>query len=116
MEKIIIKHDPERYENIFNMYAFTNENNDAYVFYNILNKVKIPEDLDESVFEYYKIDSEMPLTTISYRIYRSQHLWWLIMAVNNIKNPIKLIERASIIKVIKVNYLDTVLESLKQKL
>jgi hypothetical protein len=116
MDKIIIKHDPERYENIFNMYEFTNENNDSYVFYNILSKVQLPQDLDESVFEYYKIDSEMPLTTISYRIYQSQHLWWLIMVVNNFKNPVKLLERGSIIKVIKVNYLDTVLESLKQKL
>ena len=116
MDKIIIKHDPERYENIFNMYEFKNENNNSYVFYNILNKIEIPENLDESVFEYYKIDSEMPLTTISYRVYQSQHLWWLILAVNNFKNPIKLLERGSIIKVIKINYLDTVLESIKQKL
>jgi hypothetical protein len=116
MDKITIKHDPERYENIFNMYEFTNSNDDSYVFYNILNKVQLPNNLDESIFEYYKVDSEMPLTTISYNIYKSQHLWWLIMAINKIRNPIKLLDRGSIIKIIKIDYLDIILESLKQKL
>jgi hypothetical protein len=115
MDKIDIKHDPERYENIFNMYEFKNSNDDKYVFYNILSKVTLPPDLDKDVFAYYNIDAHTPLTTLSYKIYGTQHLWWLIMVVNNIKNPVKLLESGSIIKVIKKDYLDLIFDSIKKK-
>ena len=85
MEQIIITNDPERYENIFNMYQFKTDKGDTYAFYNILSKVTIPSDLDESVFSYVAIESEIPLTTLSYNIYKTQYLWWLIMIVNNIR-------------------------------
>ena len=116
MNKIDIIHDAERYENIFNMYELTNENNDTYAFYNITNKVKIPDNLDASVYDYYKIESEIPLTTLSYKLYKTQHLWWLILLVNNLKNPIKLISGGSTLKVIKPEYLDIIFDSIKQKI
>lgn len=116
MYKISLTNEPERYENIFNAYELTNENNDSYVFYNILSKVSIPSDLDDSVFQYFIVQSEMPLTSLSNDIYKSQHLWWLIMAVNNIKNPVRLIAGGSKIKIIKPEYLDNVLNSIKQKI
>lgn len=116
MEKITLTNEPERYENIFNVYQLTNENNDVYAFYNILSKVSIPSDLDDKVFQYLIVQSEMPLTTLSHDIYKSQHLWWLIMAVNNIRNPIRLIAGGSKIKIIKPEYLEMVLNSIKQKI
>ena len=116
MNKITLTTEPERYENIFNAYQFKNENNDVYVFYNILSKVSIPSDLADDVFQYFIVEAEMPLTTLSYDIYNSQHLWWLIMAVNNIKNPVKLIAGGSKLKIIKPDYLDSVLNSIKQKI
>jgi hypothetical protein len=116
MEKITIVHDSERYENIFNMYTTTNSNGDVYAFYNILSRVSIPSDLDDSVFDYHVLVSEMPLTTISYSIYKTQHLWWLILIVNNIKNPVRLISSGSKIRIIKPEYLDMVLNSIKQKI
>jgi hypothetical protein len=115
MEIIKVIHDPERYENIFNMYEVTNKNGDPYVFYNILTKVSIPKDLDSTVYEYYRIDSEIPLTTLSYRLYNTQHLWWLILATNNIKNPVKLIAGGSVLKVIKKDYLDIIFNAIKEK-
>jgi hypothetical protein len=116
MEKIIINHDPERYENIFNMYQFDTDNNDNYVFYNILSKLILPSNLDDNIFEYYMVDSEMPLTTLSYKFYKTQHLWWLILLANNIKNPVKLIKSGSSIRVIKPEYLATIYDSIKQKI
>jgi hypothetical protein len=116
MQKINIRHDLDRYENIFNMYQFTTSNNDTYTFYNILSKISIPGDLDPIVYELYEVDSELPLTTLSHSLYGSQHLWWLIMVLNGIKNPVKLIEAGSIIKIIKNEYLDLVFDSLKNKI
>lgn len=116
MEKIEITHNPERYENIFNMYEFNTENNDTYVFYNILSKITIPANLDDTIYDYYIIDSEMPLTTLSYKFYKTQHLWWLILAVNNLKNPVKLIKAGSTIKILKSDYLSLIYNSIKQKI
>lgn len=116
MEKIDVKHGPERYENIFNMYMLKNSNNDNYYFYNILNKITLPDDLDENIFEYIRVPSNMPLTGMSYNIYGSQYLWWLIMLTNNIKNPVKLLASGSIIKVIKNDYLKIVFDSIGDKI
>jgi hypothetical protein len=116
MEKIKITHEPERYENIFNMYQFDTSNKDTYVFYNILSKISVPNDLDPNVYQYYKIESQTALTTLSHKLYGSQHLWWLIMVLNNLKNPVKLIESGSILKIIKSEYLDLIFDSLKNKI
>lgn len=116
MEKIIVVNDPERYENIFNMYKFDTDNGDTYAFYNILSKVVIPPNLNDNVFDYISVEASIPLTTLSYNLYKTQHLWWLIMTVNNIKNPVKLLQAGSIIKIIKLDYIDTILNSLKNKI
>jgi hypothetical protein len=115
MKQVYYTHNPERYENIFNMYEFNNENDNTYIFYNILSKVTIPSDLDNDVYDYYVVESEMPLTTLSYRLYKTQHLWWLIMAVNKLSNPVKLLAAGAVIKVIKVEYLDIIFNSIKNK-
>jgi hypothetical protein len=116
MEKVTITHNPERYENIFNMYQFDTDNKDTYVFYNILSKISIPANLDSNIYEYYIVDAEMPLTNLSYKFYKTQHLWWLIMITNGIKNPVKLINSGSVIKIIKPDYLGSVYSSIKQKI
>lgn len=113
MERIKITHPPERYENIFNTYTVENDNGNKYAFYNILNKVTIPDDIDSSVFEYYTIPAYMPLTTVSYRIYQTMFLWWLIMVVNKIQNPVKLLAPGTVIRVIRKEYIDSVISSIK---
>ena len=116
MEKIIITHEPDRYENIFNVYQFDTSNNDTYVFYNIMSKISLPNDLDPIVYQLYRIESQIALTTLSHKLYGSQHLWWLIMVLNNLRNPVKLIESGSVLKIIKSEYLDLVLDALKNKI
>jgi hypothetical protein len=114
MKQTQINHPAEYYENIFNAYEFENENNNRYVCYNILNKVSLPNDIDDQVFTYVTVPGSMPLTTISYRIYNNMHLWWLIMVVNKLTNPVKLLAPGTIIKVIKPQFLPQVLDSIKK--
>ena len=116
MDKIEISHAQDRYENIFNMYSLSGTNGDIYYFYNILNKLTIPSDLDDSVFEYIRLESNMPLTDVSFKVYQSQYLWWLILIVNKIRNPVKTIQSGSILKIIKPEYLNSVFESIKNKI
>lgn len=116
MEQIKINHDIERYENIFNLYELENSEGNKYVFYNILNKVSFPDGLSEALFDYYKIEDKIPLTALSYNIYNTQYLWWLIMAINEIKNPVKCIEPGSVLKILKADYLDLIFDKIKEKI
>lgn len=112
MNQVQIQHSQERYENIFNMYEVENSNFDKYVFYNISSKVTLPDNLNDNVFDYWTVPGLMPLTTISYRIYGTQHLWWLIMIANKLKNPVKLLAPGTTIKAIKPDYLDQIYKSI----
>lgn len=114
MDQVILTHPKERYENIFNAFELENANNDHYVFYSILNKISIPKDIDPEVFDYYTIPGRMPFTTISYVLYGSISLWWLVLLVNGIKNPTKLLTPGTVIKVIRKEYVPLVLDSIKQ--
>jgi len=101
-----------RYENIFKVYTKGQNNN---FYYNILKKIKIPNDINENIFDFVTYPEAMPLTTLSYRIYGTTYLWWLIMIVNNIKNPIK-IESGRKIRIVKKAFLKVLLNSIKQQL
>lgn len=74
-----------RYENIFNLY----QNDISQYYYNILAKVNFPSDIEESFYETYVVaGNSTPWTLISYQIYGTTLLWWLVCAVNNIQNPV----------------------------
>jgi hypothetical protein len=86
-----------------------------YYFYNIGKKITLPDNIDEGVFDYFSVPDTLPLTTISYQVYGTIHLWWLILMTNNIQNSLKLISPGSVIKIIKKEYVSTILDSLKQR-
>ncbi len=100
-----------RYENIFKLY----KHSDDYYYYNILKKIVIPEDINEQIFDFVKFPQRMPLTTLSFKIYGTTYLWWLILIVNNITNPFS-IEPGRKIRYVKKDFLKIVLESIKQQL
>ncbi len=100
------------YENIFRAYKTGPKD---FLYYNILKKIDIPDNINETLFEYIEIPSSLPLTTLSFRIYGTTYLWWLIMIVNKIDNPAK-IESGKKIKFIKKPFLRTVLEGIKAQL
>jgi len=94
-----------RYENLFNVYQ---NNNDQY-FYNILSKVNFPTNLDSTYFDTYVIPNRnMPYTLISYKLYGTILLWWLICSANNITNPVFYLEPGTKIKVLKPDLVSAV--------
>lgn len=102
----------EYYENIFNMYQTQDE--DAYNYFNISNKVEIDtNNIDERYIEYFYIDAPIPLTTLSYRIFGTQHLWWLIVAMNKL-NPIDVPSAGTVIVVPKQQFVNEVLNAIKR--
>ena len=101
-----------RYESIFKVYETGDKD---FFYYNILKKIRLPGELDNNLFNTVAYNEALPITTLSYRIYGTTYLWWLIMVVNNISNPAK-IPGGSRIKFIKKEYLKPTIDSIKQQL
>jgi hypothetical protein len=104
----------ERYENIFNVYTQNKDESNEYYYYNILRKVSIDiTNIDPDVFDYVTITKPIPWTTLSYDNYNTQHLWWLILAVNNIVNPLELPKTGNKYRIIRPEYIFTVLDQIR---
>lgn len=102
--------DPTFYENIFKVYQ-----KDSYYFFNILRKVTLVNEdkaVDPELYDNVIIDGPYSWTLISYKEYGTINLWWLICSINNIKNPVKLPEVGSIIKIIKPKYVKQLLQNI----
>jgi len=103
-----------RYENIFKTYQ-TNDKNKDY-FYNIVKKIFVPNDINNNAFFTTVYQANTPLTTLSYQIYGTTYLWWLICIVNNIQNPFDPALSGKTLKIIKPNYINFVLTTISQQL
>ena len=98
-----------RYENIFKLY----KTSEGQYFYNILSTISFPENLDNNLFYSLSINEKTPWPIISYNVYGTIELWWLLAIINKIKNPLQL-PSAGTIKVLKAQYVRPVLAQLNQ--
>lgn len=97
-------------ENLFNVY-----NNGSNYFYNLIGTVNIPQDLDAETYVDYTVPANnMPWTLISYKVYSTIDLWWLICSINNIKDPTKFPTAGTVLKVLTPDYVSSILEAIKQ--
>jgi|TARA_R110000765_G_scaffold142558_1_gene243775 hypothetical protein len=69
------------YENIFNVNLIDGDGSNLY-FYNILNKVVFPDDISDEYITEIVINIDKPWTTLSYEIYGTIQLWWVIVLLN----------------------------------
>lgn len=70
-----------RYENLFKVYKFYNSGKDFY-YYNITNKLSIPEKISKDALLSTSFDSRVPLTFASYTLYNTSTLWYIIYILN----------------------------------
>jgi len=98
---------PQNYENIFNVY----QNKDNTYFYNLLQTVVIPE-LPYNYLTYYTIKPKDTWPVISYYLYDTTNMWWLIMLTNKMMNPTTPLEPGLVIKAIKSEYIGVVINSI----
>lgn len=103
-----------RYENIFKMYI----KDDKYI-YNILRQVNIDmSTADPQTFDQTVIKFDMSWTAISYRVYSTTELWWLIYLSNKhtINTPLDLVPGGTKLNIIKPLYLRDIVDEITQSL
>ena len=71
----------DMYENIFNVNLIDTDGTDLY-FYNLLNKVVFPDDISDEVIDTIVLQSDTPWTTLSYQLYGTISLWWVVYLLN----------------------------------
>lgn len=98
----------ENYENIFQVYT----DEDKKYFYNILQTIAVPSSLPEGYFDYYQTKYGDTWPLISYKVYRTPNLWWLILPFNNILDPTQMPENGTKLKILKVQYARNVLNQI----
>ena len=102
-----------RYENFFNIYTDT----EAQIkFYNLLRGINIFPSENSDIDEKYIIQYKDTWASISYKKYGTIELWWLVCEYNQIKNPIDFPESGTVIKVLKSQYVSTVISELKKQI
>ena len=110
----IVKLAQELYENIFNVNTVSKDNKVHY-FYNILNKVVIPDGLSSEVYGEFDLDRKMSWTFLSYKIYGTIDLWWLLTLVNK-PDYIFMAQGGTSYKYIKQEYIGSILSEVKKQL
>lgn len=104
--------DEYSFQNFLRIYL----NKEGQFYYNLLStQIVIDGELDPSTYYTIKVNRRVPWTTLSYNEYRNLNLWWLIMTVNKIKNPLKYPEPGTELKILYPNYVKLVLEKIKEE-
>ena len=101
------------YERIFKLYE-ANTDNKAFLFYNILKKIEMPDTIDSRYISFYTVKADIPLTILSYNIYNDMKLWWLIYLVNSkaLEANRFIVKGGTQLQYIKPDYLVTVLSQI----
>ena len=111
--------DPDQFANIFNVYEEPKLGK-SYVTYSInktLNILDLNEDArndaKNSYFEKYEVVNGDTWPLISYKVYNNINLWWLIANCNNIINPTIDPTPGTVIRILKEEYVSSILESIR---
>jgi hypothetical protein len=101
-----------RYEKIFKLY----KTSDNQYFYNIMQSLFLPDEIDDTVLTYITIKKNEPWTMVSFKVYKTIELWWLILLTNKLYNPFEVPKDGTVIKLIKPEYVSTVLKEINASL
>lgn len=102
-----------RYENIFKVYTTEDKN---FYFYNIIKNIQVPKDINSNIFYNTVLQENTPFPVLSYNIYGTTYLWWLICILNDVKNPFDVNNSGKTFKILKKEYVKPVLDQIKQQL
>jgi hypothetical protein len=97
-----------RFENFLNMYTDSN----GFDFYNLLRNINVFPANNTQAEDSYTISYNDTWALISYKYYNTMDLWWLVCIYNQINNPVVLPQPGTKIKLLKSNYVSTVISEL----
>jgi len=107
--------NPEDLANAFNVYT-DQDLGEPYKAYNI-NKTVVLKGLDDlplNSFEYYQVQNHDTWNLISYKIYGTIQLWWLILKANKITNAMIEPKAGWVLKILPKSTVSDILVQMKK--
>lgn len=88
---------------------------DNVKFLNIFRSYSLNESViaDIVFYDLYSVDNDDWWDNISYKFYGNPNLWWLVAIMNNTVNPFEELEEGTEIKILRKQYLYTVLSDME---
>ena len=99
------------YENIFNVNLFEDSASQFY-YYNLLNKVVFPDNIGDSLIDEVTPLADKSWTQLSYELYGTIQLWWVIYLLNKPEYIFKA-KANNLYKYIKPGAMASVLQQIK---
>lgn len=93
---ILRDHDTEPFLNIFRSYNLNSEITTDVVYYNTL-----------------EVGNDDRWDTISYKLYGTPYLWWIVALINDVSNPFEELEEGTNIKYLREDYLYNLLKDIE---
>jgi hypothetical protein len=101
--------DITRYERLFDVY----EDTDGLYYYNLLQTVNFNQtNLDPSIYSIYTVLPGDSFPFISYKLYKTINLWWLVCSFNNIHDPTKLPVPSTQLKILNIEFVNNILNNI----
>jgi len=84
-------------------------------FLNLFRSYKLNDEVQTDVvfFETYEVSNGEFWDDISYNIYGTPQLWWVIALINNIVNPFEELEEGDNIKVLRESYIYNLIKDME---
>jgi hypothetical protein len=101
-----------KFENFFNIY----ESSSGYRFFNLLKNISIFPSENSEIEDEYIADGVDTWYSISFKLYGTINLWWLVCLYNGTINPFNPIKSKTVLKVLKGEYVGIVLNEIKKQL
>lgn len=97
-----------QYDNIFNVY----ETKDGLYFYNLYNNVIIDENIAKIFYKIHTFREGEYWTLLADKYYGDHKLWWVILIANKIKNPLRLPEAGTELKILNPEVVSNILNQI----
>lgn len=113
--KLLPEISNNRYENLFYVYKFDN-NGKQFFYYNITNKLALPQEISKSFLLSTAFDAKLPLPLASYKLYGTTSLWYIISMLNfNTSKARFFVEPGEEIIYLKPEFLNTLISKINGK-
>ena len=97
-------------ERIFNVYK---QSGGKYFYFDLLNTINFPDDLDTKTFDVYFTQANEPWTMISYKHYNRIDLWWLVACLNRIDDTFTLLPAGTKLMIPKPEVVRLIIDEIK---
>ena len=101
------------YEDFANLFNITDKKSEFY-YYNINKSIYIKdfENMSPSFFTTYEVQVGDTWTNISYKLYGTHELWWLVCKTNGIINPTEHPKQDQILKILSQDMATIILQQI----